>query len=144
MVSCSDDDNIPDVDVYASFEGGTQVDGSYYVVKGEPLQVTSINLENYGKDEATLGGVRYFLDYMPIGTNIIPPYGILIETDNLSVGNHLLQAETPIYAVGYSICTGYIAKKITIVAEAEDIPTVNTPDSGTEKASFKTGSNGKE
>lgn len=138
MVSCSDDDDMPDVDVYASFEGGTQVDGSYYVVKGDTLKVTGMTLENHGTEEATLGGVRYFLDYMPIGTNIIAPYGISIVTDNLTVGNHLLQAEMPIYAVGYSICTGYIAKKITIVAEQEDIPDVVNPDSGTETAVFKT------
>lgn len=138
MVSCSDDDDMPNVDITASFDGGTQVDGSYYVVKGDTLAVTAMTLENHGTEEATLGGVRYFLDYMPIGTNIVPPYGIKIVTDNLPEGNHLLQAEMPIYAVGYSICTGYIAKKITIVGEKEDIPTVTTPDAGTETAVFKT------
>lgn len=140
MVSCSDDDNMPDVNITAAFEGGTQVDGSYYVVKGDTLKVEGMTLVNHGTEEATIGGVRYALDYMPIGSSIIPPYGINIVTDNLPVGNHLLQAEMPIYAVGYSICTGYVAKKITIVAEAADIPEVTVPDSGNETAVFKSDS----
>lgn len=134
---------MPNVDITAAFQGGTQVDGSYYVVKGDTLAVEGMTLVNYGKDEATIGGVRYFLDYMPIGTSIVPPYGIKIITDNLPAGNHLLQAEMPIYAVGYSLCTGYIAKKITIVDEQEDIPQVTVPDNGTETAVFKTDNNSK-
>ena len=139
MVSCSDDDDMPNVDITATFEGGTQVDGSYYVVQGDTLKVTGMSLINYGKDKATIGGVRYFLDYMPIGTSIVSPYGINIVTDNLPVGNHLLQAEMPVYAVGYSMCTGYMAKKITIVQESADVPDVTVPDTGTEKAVFKSG-----
>ncbi len=141
MVSCSDDDDLPNVGITANFEGGTQVNGSYYVVRGDTLYVEGMTLENYGSDEATIGGVRYFLDYMPIGTSIVPPYGISIVTDNLPVGNHLLQAEMPIYAVGYSICTGYISKKVTIVGEAADIPEVTVPDNGAEKAVFKSADN---
>lgn len=141
MVACSDDDDLPQVDITATFDGGTQVNGNYYIVKGNTLVVEGMSLVNYGKDEATIGGVRYFLDYMPIGTSIVSPYGISIITDNLPVGNHLLQAEMPIYAVGYSLCTGYITKKIVVVSESADIPDVTVPDDGAEKATFKTGEN---
>ena len=141
MVSCSDDNDLPNVSITANFEGGTQVNGSYYVVQGDTLFVEGMTLENYGKENATIGGVRYFLDHLTLGSSIVAPYGITIITDNLPVGNHLLQAEMPIYAVGYSICTGYIAKKITIVSEASDIPQATTPESPAEKAVFKTGDN---
>lgn len=138
LISC-DDNKLPDVDAYASFDGGTQVDDVYYVVKGNVLQVTGVTLVNHGDKEATLGGVRYFWDYMPMATTVIAPYAINIETENMPVGNHLLSAEMPIYAVGYSICTGYIAKKIVIVEEEEDIPTVNTPDESTVHADVQSG-----
>lgn len=139
FVSCDDDDDFPNVEIYASFEGGTQVDDVYYVVQGQELQVTEVKLVNNGDKEATLGGVRYFWDYMPIGTTITQPYAITINTEETPVGNHLLQAEMPIYAVGYSMCTGYIAKKIKVVAEEEDIPAVDTPDDSTTQASIQSG-----
>ena len=127
LVSCSDDDDMPNVEVVATFEGGTQVGDVYYVVQGDEFQVTGVNLINHGDKEATLGGVRYFWDYMPIGTTITAPYALNISTAELPVGSHLLTAEMPIYAVGYSMCTGYMGKKVQIVAEPEDIPTVDTP-----------------
>ncbi|MCM1450514.1 MAG: hypothetical protein NC082_09230 [Clostridiales bacterium] len=131
MVSCHDDNDLPNVEVYATFEGGTQVEDVYYVVQGDELEVTAMNLVNNDEKEAVLGGVRYYWDYMPIGTTITSPYAIKINTGEVPVGNHLLTAEMPIYAVGYSICTGYIAKKIKVVAEPEDIPGDSTGDSTT-------------
>ncbi|MDE6153961.1 MAG: hypothetical protein K2G21_07450 [Muribaculaceae bacterium] len=139
FVSCDDDNDLPNVEIYATFEGGTQVDDVYYVVQGQELQVTEVTLVNHDEKEASLGGVRYFWDYMPIGTTILKPYAINIPTEEMPVGNHLLQAEMPIYAVGYSICTGYIAKKITIVAEEEDIPVVDTPSDSKTQANIQAG-----
>ena len=138
LVSCSDDDDMPNVEIIATFDGGTQVGDVYYVVQGDEFQVTGVNLVNHGDKEATLGGVRYFWDYMPIGTTVTAPYSLSISTAELPVGSHLLTAETPIYAVGYSMCTGYMAKKVQIVAEAEDIPTVDTPADSNVRADIQT------
>lgn len=139
LASCNDDDDTPNVDVYATYEGGTQVEDAYYVVKGTNFDVTAITLVNNGDKEATIGGVRYFWDYMPIGTTVIAPYDISISTDNIPVGNHLLTAEMPIYAVGYSICTGYMAKKVVIVEEEEDIPSTATTIDSKTQADIQTG-----
>jgi len=139
MISCDDDNDLPDVEIYATFEGGTQVDDVYYIVQGQDLQVTGVTLVNHGEKEATLGGVRYFWDYMPIGTTITSPYAITVSTGEMPVGNHLLQAEMPVYAVGYPICTGYLAKKIIVVAEQEDIPNVDNPADSTAKADIQSG-----
>lgn len=122
LMSCKDDNDLPDVDIYADIQGGTQVENAYYVVQGTPIDVAQVVLVNNGDKEASIGGVRYYLDYMPIGTSIVAPYSISIETAQLPVGRHLLQAEMPIYAVDYSICTGYLSKVITVVAEQEDVP----------------------
>ena len=139
FVSCDDDDDLPNVEIYATFEGGTQVDDVYYVVQGEDLIVSDVQLVNNGDKEATIGGVRYFWDYMPLGTTITQPYAITINTAETPIGNHLLQAEMPIYAVGYSLCTGFFAKKIKVVAEEEDIPPVDTPSDSKVSASIQSG-----
>ncbi len=139
FVSCDDDKDLPNVEIYATFDGGTQVDDVYYIVQGQELQVTGVTLVNHDDKEASLGGVRYFWDYMPIGTTITQPYAITISTEEMPVGNHLLQAEMPIYAVGYSICTGFMAKKIAVVAEEEDIPAVDTPADSKTQANIQAG-----
>lgn len=139
-VSCSDDKDLPDVDIYADIQGGTQTDQGYYIVQGQTLDIESVSLVNHGDKEATIGGVRYYLDYMPIATSIVAPYSIEIDTSNLAVGRHLLQAEMPVYAVGYQLCTGYISKVITVVSEAEDIPgTSSGTTTTTEHADLQTG-----
>ena len=135
--SCNDDDKFPDVEITASFEGGTQMDDAYYVVQGDEFEVSQVVLQNNGTEEAVIGGVRYFLDYMPIGTTVVQPYSITINTENMPVGNHILTAEVPVYAVGYSVCTGVFAKKIKVVAEADDVPSTGTPSDPTTQADIK-------
>lgn len=135
--SCNDDDKYPDVNIQASFEGGTQVDDVYYVVQGDEFEVSQVVLQNNGDAEAVIGGVRYFLDYMPIGTTVVEPYSITINSGDMAVGNHLLTAEVPVYAVGYSVCTGVFAKKIKIVAEAGDIPGTPAPSDATTQADIR-------
>lgn len=139
FVSCDDDKDLPDVEIYATYEGGTQVGDTYYVVKGDELQITGVTLKNNGNKEATIGGVRYFWDYMPLATSVTAPYALNIATEEIPAGNHLLTAEMPIYAVGYSICTGYMAKKIVIVDEAQDIPAAPAPTDPTTKADIQSG-----
>lgn len=138
LASCSDDDDkFPDVNITASFDGGTQVDDVYYVVQGNNFEVTQVTLQNNGTADAVIGGVRYFWDYMPIGTTVTQPYALTINTETIPVGNHLLTAEIPVYAVGYSITTGLIAKKVKIVAEESDIPSVTIPGDPTTQADIR-------
>lgn len=138
FTSCNDDDDkFPDVNITASFDGGTQVDDVYYVVQGDNFEVTQVSLKNNGTADAVIGGVRYFWDYMPVGSTVTQPYAITINTEGMPVGNHLLTAEIPVYAVGYSVSTGLIAKKVKIVAEESDIPSVSTPDDATTQAEMR-------
>lgn len=122
MVSCSDDNEIPNVDVYADFSGGTKVDDVIYVVQGETFTIESINIVNNDKQSALIGGATYYWDYMRVGATIISPYTFSFDTANLPVGNHLLQVEISIYAVDYAPCIGYMSYKIKIVPSATDIP----------------------
>ena len=125
LISC-DSNKIPDVDIVATFDGGTQVDDLYYVVQGDELQVTGIHVVN-DDIQASIGNVTYYWDYTPIGISTTAPYALNISTDEVSIGYHILTAEMPVYAVGYSISSGFMAKKIVVVADYDDIPTDSTP-----------------
>lgn len=125
--ACDDDDNdIPDVSLTASIEGATRVDGVLYVVQGDNLDIESINLIDNTKKGAVIGSATYFWDYYRLGSTIVAPYGMEIDTEGAPAGNHQLQINVSIYAVDYSPCIGYLTYPVKIVETEEDIPTDGT------------------
>lgn len=123
LTACSDDDDIPNVDVTVSIEGATRVGDVLYVVEGETLSVTSINLVDNTAKGAVIGSASYFWDYYRFYATINRPYGMSLSTVDMPLGNHLLEAVITIYAVDYAPCQGYINYKVRIVPSADDIPT---------------------
>lgn len=123
FASCDDDNNLPDVDVSIQVDGGVSVDGAIYVVQGDTLKVESINVINNeeGKN-AIITSATYSWDYRLAGVSVTPPYGATFVTDNLEIGQHLLQIECPLYAVDKSPALMYMAYKVAIVESADDIP----------------------
>lgn len=67
------------MDLSISIEDATVVDDVIYVVKGETLEITAVNIKNNepGK-KALITSATYFVDGVRLGTNIIPPYGFEI------------------------------------------------------------------
>lgn len=125
ITSCSDDDDdeFPPVDITVNIEGATRVDDTLYVVQGDVLSVSAINMTDRTSKGAVVGGVTYYWDYYRVGGTIEKPFGMDFDTAGVDLGYHLLQIRISIYAVDYSPCMGYISYKIKIVPSASDIPT---------------------
>lgn len=51
LASCSDDDDLPNVDFNFTFENAVRVDGTIYVAVGDTLDVTSITVVNKEQGE---------------------------------------------------------------------------------------------
>lgn len=123
VTACDDDDDLPDVSLTATIDGATRVDRTLYVVSGDTLAIESINLIDNTKKGAVIGSASYFWDYYRLGSTIVAPYGMDIDTEGAATGNHLLQINVSIYAVDYSPCIGYMEYPVKIVASENDIPT---------------------
>ena len=54
LVSCHDENDLPDVDFTVTVTGGTYVDGSIYVVQGENLVINSILVHNKENGKAAM------------------------------------------------------------------------------------------
>ena len=71
FVSCGDDDDTPDVDLSISIEDATVVDDVIYVVKGETLEITAVNIKNnepgcvWAQTSFRLTASRFLLSAMP-------------------------------------------------------------------------------
>ncbi len=128
--SCDDDDKVPDVSINTSIEGGVYKDGVIYVVQGTPL-VLEVSLDNHTDKEGQLGVITFYWDHYLAGQAVTVPYTFEFPTAAQPVGNHLLQAEMPVYVVDYPLCVGYFDYVVKIVPSADDLPdapaTVNLP-----------------
>ena len=123
FASCDDDTSLPEVDVSIQIDGGVRVDGMIYVVQGDTLSVESINIVNreQGKN-ALITSATYSWDYRYVGVSVTPPFGAEFVTDDMPLGEHLLQIECPLFAVDKSPANLYMAYKVMIVESSEDIP----------------------
>lgn len=130
MTSCDDDNDLPDVDVTVTFDNATKAeDGSMYIVKGNPISVSSIYVTNReaGKKAIATAAI-YYLDGIRIGASIVSPLAFSFPTENLEVGDYDFNIELEILAVDKTPAFGIVGYKLHIVESADDIPGGETPE----------------
>ena len=128
--SCSDDNDLPNVDFTVDFEGGV-VDpstGTIYVVQGDELEVTSITVHNLDSDKnAGITGVQYYWDYNLIGISPVAPFGFSIATsEDTAIGTHALSIQAGVVAVDKEPAFAVLEYPVEVVASPEDIPVTDT------------------
>lgn len=122
MVSCKDDDELPDVKFNVEISGGKNVNGVIYVVKGDTLTVEKVEIASHNSKGAAMGEVSYFWDGMFLLTNPFPPYKINIATDEMIMPNHILEFNCPLYVVDSPILTAYFRYPVKLVDVPDSIP----------------------
>ncbi len=129
FVSCSDDDDLPDVSMSISVDDATVVDDVIYVVKGETLDVVSVNITNneQGKN-AMVTAAAYYFDGFRIGVVIIPPYGLKIPTKDVALGKHAMQIVCDVAAEGKALGIAALDYDVVVVEDAADIPSGKVSD----------------
>lgn len=127
--SCSDDDDLPDVDFKLEVTDGVSVDGVLYVVRGESLVIDGITVVNNEKNKtAIITAATYYWDAFRLGTSAVAPYGFTISTtEQTPLGHHELAIECPVYAVDKSPAVANLFYNVEVVADEADIPEGNTP-----------------
>lgn len=124
LTACSDDDDLPDVNINVDYTGATMSDGAIYVVQGEPFAITSITATAVrpGKN-AAVTNVTYGLDGWVVGTSVNSPFPAEFDTSTLEVGKHILSLSMIIAEEGCEIATGYFATTMYVVASSDELPT---------------------
>ena len=127
LASCSDDDDLPAVEVTVNIDNAVDSNGHLYIVSGEPLTVQSINVESLNGKATGISGVNYVLDHVGLGYNIVSPFGAQINPAYLPVGNHLFTLSFDVLQVDKSIAYAQLSTIVTVVESAEDLPDGATP-----------------
>ncbi|MDE6157464.1 MAG: hypothetical protein K2F78_04880 [Muribaculaceae bacterium] len=124
LVACHDENDLPDVDFNFTIENATRADGYLYIVQGETMEISSIEIVNKDSGKpAIITAANFYWDYYYIGSAIEPPYAFSIETsEDTPLGDHVLQVESPLYAEGKTAATSVVTFRVRVVADASDIP----------------------
>ncbi len=131
LAACDDDDRMPHVSVKVDYEGAVDVDGTLYVVQGEPFSITAVTVTpDQGTGNAIVGPISYAWDYTYAGTAEVAPYGVTFDTSSMYPGNHLLQLTGTVAQVDKSLMTLNLAFRVKIVPSADDIPEIDDATSG--------------
>ncbi|MCM1517915.1 MAG: hypothetical protein NC117_04665 [Pseudoflavonifractor sp.] len=141
LTACDDDDKIPDVNFDVTMSGGVSIDGTVYVVQGDILSVDGITViagDNVTKG-VSLGGATYYWDYEFAGATVQAPFGCSFDTESARIGNHLLQIECPVLAVGFAPATALVSYFVTVVESEDDIPAGAEDAHGVVKPEMKAG-----
>ncbi len=129
LVSCSDDDDLPNVDFNITFENAVEHDGALYVVQGETFEITGITVVNKeeGKGALITSASYYWNGYFQ-GTNPVSPFAFALDTaEGVPVGKHALDISCPLYAVDKSPAVAVVYFPVYVVASADEIPDEATP-----------------
>ncbi len=129
LLSCSDEDDLPQVSISLTYdENATIVGNEVYVVKPNSFVVESLNVEAVRPGHtATNGPVAYWFDGIPLGVNPVEPFGITIPTENLLVGRHRLAMEFRVAEEGCGLATASALVIVHVVKDVTDIPTDDDP-----------------
>ncbi|MBD5357162.1 MAG: hypothetical protein HDR88_09195 [Bacteroides sp.] len=150
FTSCSDDDDLPQVDLTLTVSGVTQYDNAFYAIQGNTETTPISDSESDSEEEevnpnvVTIDGLKatsltnqnagvtnvvYFLDGI-----IIPPQlgtlNVTIPTASLSIGTHTLSLSATVLQVDKTIANVTLRYPLCIVASAEDLP-IGAPEIGT-------------
>lgn len=141
LTSCSDDDDLPNVDYNIAISGGVmnQTDNTIYVVRGDTLVIDALTVTNLDSNKAAaITGADYYWDYTWLGASTLPPYGFSIKvTDATPLGNHLLQIKTGVVAVDKEPAIGIVAYDVKVVADSTELPSTATSKAITVKPGMK-------
>lgn len=124
MTSCSDEAELPNVDIDILFENGIVSESQVYVVKPDVLYVTGISVEavNPNHEAMVAGLVTYTVDGLFPGFVAYPHEKVAINTENLPIGPHVLTAEMNIAEEECELARALVAVKFIVVEDESEIP----------------------
>ena len=134
FASCSNDDDLANVDLTLTLSGVTQIEenGAFYTVAGNDITVDGVSVKSLTGKDATIVNVRYFFQGVPLPflTNPDDPMLGTFSTEGIEAGNYTLSLTAQVLQVDKTITNVAANYRVVIVENAEDLPD-NAPEIGT-------------
>lgn len=130
LMSCSDDNDVKEVNMTLTLSGVTQYDNTFYTVVGENIVIDSFTAKAENGKDAGFANVVYYLNGMPLDSGLGVPFDGVISTENLTPGTYTLSMAGKLLVVDSSVMNFAASYKIVVVESQEDLP-ANAPEIGT-------------
>ncbi len=126
ITSCSNDNDLPNVDVTISFDNAAVKDGTVYVVTDPIPQITGITTKAVGSDKATaLVNIDYLWNYIPAPGLTFGSYPLDInvaEWPLVNKGTNRLNLNGKLLEVDKSIANFSLEIPFVVVDSEENLP----------------------
>lgn len=131
MASCSDDDDLPDVQITMNFGNAAVENGVLYVAQDSILTLNSIETKAMDANQsAALVNARYYWNYIPAPSLTWSNFPLEIDIDAMPLtesGNNLFGLQATLLETDKSIAYTNIQVPIKVVASVEDFPAGQVP-----------------
>lgn len=124
--SCSNDNDLPNVDITIAFDNAAVKDGSVYAVKENGLQITGITTKAVDSNkESALVNIDYFWNRLPAPGLTFGSYPLELnfaEMPLVEKGANALDLNGKLLEVDKSIANFAVTIPIVVVDSEEDLP----------------------
>lgn len=122
FISCSTEDEFPQVDLTVEFQNASQYNGNLYAVRNKPLSISRVYVTSLSGQNTALTSVSYYYDRIWMADALAAPYTLLLDLSHSPGGENLLQLFTNILQVDKRITSAQVQIGITVVDSVEDLP----------------------
>lgn len=126
ITSCSDDNDLPNVDVTVAFDNAAVKDGTVYAVEDSVLQITGITTKAVDSNkESALVNILYFWNNIPAPNLTFGSYPLNINLEEMPLvekGANGLELNGKLLEVDKSIANFYLNIPVMVVDSVEDLP----------------------
>ncbi len=119
--SCSDDKDLPNVDITISFDNAVVDDGIVYAVQDDAFSITGITTKSVdSSNQSAIANVRYFWNGLPAPGLTFGQYPLEINVDE--AGNNILGLDATLLETDKSLSYCSLRVPIKVVESADDLP----------------------
>lgn len=122
FTSCTDDDDLPDVDVAVTISNVVNSNGYFYVVQGDTLKFDSITIKGNNDKTAVINAVTYKWGLSVVGWNPIAPYNFSFLTGATRDGLYNMELDFDIAQVDKTMAFAILDFPIRVVTDASQLP----------------------
>lgn len=126
FTGCSDDDDLPEVNVTFTFQNAVAKNGVIYAVESKPLGISNIVTRAANSDkDAALANVYFYWNYIPAPGITWSPLPIYISLEKMPLvenGANRLGLEATVLEVDKTMSHCYMEVPIVVVDSEEDLP----------------------
>lgn len=104
MISCDDKEDLAPFDLTVTLSGVSQVDNTFYAVKGTSVTIDNLSVKAVGGKDTSLANVNFFVDGIPLfdgpwnlaGPITFSTAALPTGTHSINVSGNLLQVDQPV------------------------------------------------